>query len=903
MILNPAHFISWIFVALVLLSAALPARSDSPRPTRRKAPDTEAMADVASPEETHAFLAAQGDPELLVFTEERSRPVRRDDALPRVWLRRTNAERETFAGTAQPGEFYAFQIAVYNATDAAFSVVSATLDLPGVPAEKRHCLNFETRPYDEPPLRDGLPLAPHALKTLWMAVEAPMSTGERKGAVTILCHNTVSGQFQTLTVPIALRISGAPLTDGGVGEAWRLARLKWLLPSDLGNTSEPTKGYDPVRRQGRTLRLTGKAVRLAETGLPAQIESYLSASNTRSGKTARTLLAAPVNFVVETESGAVTLQPEGGVRFTAESREGVSWTARSRGRDFTLETRGRLEFDGYLRYSMRLTAAQAVDVKDVRLEVPYRADTARYLMGLGARGGRRSKVLDWKWDLAKHQDRVWIGDVNIGAQWQFKGANYRRPLVNFYYGFRPLVLPESWGNSGRGGIRVNEDALHTVTLAAYSGARRLRADETVVFDMEVSLTPARPIDTDEQWATRFYHPGDGVDTGTGEKYLANMQAAGANVLNLHHRQRLNPFINYPFNDSSVPELAALVRKAHAQNLRVKIYDTTRELTQNLPEFFALHRLDGAVIQPGPGPRTRTLLHPNGPHPWLNENLRTNFIPAWQTELDGKYAGRKDLSVLTRPDGAWNNFYLAGLNWLTEKADIDGVYVDDTALDRSTLLRARRILEAHRPAPLIDFHSWNPFDHEDSYIVSASLYMDLFPFVDRLWLGEAANYDQGPDAWLVQYAGIPFGVMSEMLQDGGGNPWRGMLFGMTGRFGAAGDPRPLWRFWDRFGMQGTEMIGWWDSADPVKTGRDDVLATVYRKKGRALVALASWAKEPAAVTLQVDWKALGLDPARATLRAEEIPGFQHTATFTPARPIEVLPGRGWLLVLETPGHAR
>ena len=40
-----------------------------------------------------------------------------------------------------------------------------------------------------------------------------------------------------------------------------------------------------------------------------------------------------------------------------------------------------------------------------------------------------------------------------------------------------------------------------------------------------------------------------------------------------------------------------------------------------------------------------------------------------------------------------------------------------------------------------------------------------------------------------------------------------------------------------------MIGYWDQACPVRTGRKDVLATAYVKPGKTLVALASWAAEP------------------------------------------------------------
>ena len=138
----------------------------------------------------------------------------------------------------------------------------------------------------------------------------------------------------------------------------------------------------------------------------------------------------------------------------------------------------------------------------------------------------------------------------------------------------------------------------------------------------------------------------------------------------------------------------------------------------------------------------------------------------------------------------------------------------------------------------------------------------------------------------------------LRQPDGGNPWRGMLFGMTSRLPWSGDPRPLWKFWDQNGIANTSMLGWWVPSNPVKTGRDDVLATVYQGKTRSIVALASWAKDPVDVNLAVNWHALGLDPAHANIRAEAIENFQTASAFAPGQPIPIQPGRGWLLILET-----
>lgn len=94
-----------------------------------------------------------------------------------------------------------------------------------------------------------------------------------------------------------------------------------------------------------------------------------------------------------------------------------------------------------------------------------------------------------------------------------------------------------------------------------------------------------------------------------------------------------------------------------------------------------------------------------------------------------------------------------------------------------------------------------------------------------------------------------------------------------------------------------MIGFWVPGSPVRTGRPDVLATVYQGQGRSIVAVASWAPDTARALLTVDWNRLGLDPARARVVAPALPGFQPAAEFKPFDPIPVAPGRGWLLIFE------
>jgi len=91
-----------------------------------------------------------------------------------------------------------------------------------------------------------------------------------------------------------------------------------------------------------------------------------------------------------------------------------------------------MESDGFLQFQVTVTADRETDVNDILLEVPLRADAARYLMGMNRPGGFRPARHEWHWDRAKNQDSVWVGDVNAGLRLRLKGENYVRPLVNVY---------------------------------------------------------------------------------------------------------------------------------------------------------------------------------------------------------------------------------------------------------------------------------------------------------------------------------------------------------------------------------------------------------------------------------------------------------------------------------------
>ena len=113
-------------------------------------------------------------------------------------------------------------------------------------------------------------------------------------------------------------------------------------------------------------------------------------------------------------------------------------------------------------------------------------------------------------------------------------------------------------------------------------------------------------------------------------------------------------------------------------------------------------------------------------------------------------------------------------------------------------------------------------------------------------------------------------MGDMLQ-GGGNRWRGMVYGMTVRHpwtteGVLCDPRPGWKIWDEFGIEAATMKGYWEKDCPVKTDNPNIHATIYQKEGGSLISVASWSNQSVSFKFSFDWKALGIEPQDAVLVA-------------------------------------
>jgi hypothetical protein len=793
-------------------------------------------------------LTNSGNDSYLLFPEDRKYPIRMNSDLPHRWVQ--NKPSSQFKGTAKRNEYYAFQIGVYAAKEKLENLKVSYSNYQ----DKITCFNLGGIDFEGKPFVKRVDVPKGKVQALWFGIDIPEDApaGEYLVDVTIQPENEKQQK-----VTISLQIEDEVLADRGDSEPWRHSRLRWLN-STMGINDDVVAPYKALSVKYKTISCLMRSIRLNDKGL---IDSMISKENP--------VLNNPMQFIVETDSGIEKLLAKS-MRFTKKADGVVSWIAEASSANVSLTINGSMEFDGHIGYAMKVKALKDLHIKDVRLEMPVKKKIAQYFMGMGLDGDNCPENYDWKWK--GPQDSYWIGSVNAGFHCEMQGASYSGPLLNLYHP-KP---PASWYNQNKGGFKISSSANEIVTTS-YSGEYQLVVNQELNFEFALLITPVKELNTNDQFINRYYHNGN-----LPAPKMEDLKS-GIKVTNVHHANPVNPYINYPF--VAVDTMKNFVKKWHENGLKVKIYYTIRELTNQVAEIWALRSLGNEILGEGSG----------GGYPWLQEHYVDNYNVQWFTPITGYETC--DAAVITSGQSRWYNYYIEGLNWLVKNVDIDGLYLDDVSFDRSMLKRMRKVMDAAKPGCLLDLHSNTGFSKGP-----ANQYTEYFPYINKLWFGESFIYDKMPaENWMVEVSGIPFGLMGDMLH-GGGNPWRGMVYGMTVRYpwyteGVNCDPREIWKIWDSFGIADAKMVGYWDSLCPVKTDNANVLATAYVKNGKVLIALASWHPSKTDVRLTIDWKALGINPEKTTLNAPEIKGFQISKKYGINESVTVEPNKGWLIIIE------
>lgn len=823
---------------------------------------------IATQEEISQLKEKYEKKTYLLFPEDRSNSIRMTNYLPEKWI--DDGPSASIKAKAKKGEYYSFQIGLYNvgnkinSLDISFSDLADNKGNTIIPASEISSFNTGGSGWDGLPFTKDVIIENEKIQALWFGVQIPekVNKGLLKGQIII----TPEGHVQEI-VDIRISVENESVIDHGDNNPHDMTRMRWFN-SRLAFDDEVVKPFIPIEYEDKSLSFLGRQLDIGSEGLPSRYLTWFNSSNTAFTDKAENVFRSPVSFNVIRANGTkvyfINREPE----FNKCGPGKYEWTSSSESSGIELETKGSLEFDGFSSITVKLKALKDVSIADINMTLSLRKKFANYIMGLGLKGGLRPYNIRWKWDQMKHQEGAWIGGINGGLQFALRDDKYERPLNTNFYREKPLIMPESWYNEGKGGINISSTE-YSAHINCYSGRRELKEGDELVFKINFLFTPFKTIDTDQQWSTRFFHRYQDIDS---------IFLYGANTINVHHANEVNPWINYPFLEQE--KMKSYIDSAHAKGMKVKIYNTIRELSNRAPELFAIRSFGHEIFTPGEG---------NGFN-WLQEHLVDDYIAAWFVPH------LKDAAIINSGMSRWHNYYIEGMDWLTRNMEIDGLYLDDVAFNRTTMKRLRKVLDRNRDGALIDLHSANQYNVRDGFTNSANLYMEHFPYINRLWFGEYFDPELPPDFWLVEMSGIPFGLMGEMLQ-GGGNKYRGLIYGMTSRAPWSGDPRSIWALFDEFGMENCDFTGYWSDDCPVRTGYRNAPATVYRNDDRVMVVIASWYDETKNIWLNVDWQKLGMKRNEVVFRGPSIQDFQDEFILKPWERIPIEPGKGIVLFIE------
>jgi len=554
-----------------------------------------------------------------------------------------------------------------------------------------------------------------------------------------------------------------------------------------------------------------------------------------------------------------------------------------------------MDFSGFVDYVVTLNTSTALEGLSVSLVLPMAPKNAQFSLGLGRKGGllsnwfnktnqEKNATTEWKWDGVNGNNALWLGSAQAGLRVFPKGESDEWQAAVPFDSKSTPPTPEEWSNSGTGGILVSRGGSVTV----YTGKRNVPAGESLVFRFSLLITPTRPLNLTKHFRERHYQSAGPVNYTT-------IAAGGATIVNVHQGNVLNPWINYPYATNTL--MAQASKACHAAGMRFKIYNTMRELSYKAKEMWAMRSLNETYVN-GPEPQADGV-----GSPWLQEHLQGDYQVAWSNAMeqpidqgsDMWWSQQEDHAVKVKALSRWNNYYVQGNLQMQKDFNFDGVYLDEIAYDRITMLRTKAVLGEKG---LIDHHC----DIGAFCTSCAANYMELYPFIDSLWYGEGFNYEEAtPDYWLAEISGLMLGLPSEMLRYKGMTPmhFRGLAHASTNRWQhsytswAASpdcpeefavspscdpfDPRDVWALQSAFGIVDSQMIGWWAELEeeahsqlPAASNVEAVKVTTYVRKGKsALIVLANFGSQPTSVTLTFNWTLLGLDASTATLSVPKL----------------------------------
>jgi hypothetical protein len=598
--------------------------------------------------------------------------------------------------------------------------------------------------------------------------------------------------------------------------------LPALLCGHLVFAASPPAPYTPVKASSSEFRCLGRKTDLGALLLPKQIYAA-----------GQPLLAAPARIVMEPDllAGA-----KGKGKVTHRTADQAAWEWSGESAAFTIVVCMTGDCDGFCWYEIQLNPKQPVKLSQLRLEVPHRAASARYLhaacftwtylsTGLPEYGGQWTD---------KFKPYVWLGDEERGLAWcaeSDQGWLLKEPTHALQVHTQGDVV------------------MFSTTLLDHEAT--ISAPVKLRFGLQAS--PVKPVSFGWRAQARIVH---GINYQScepgpdGRTLLDTLRDGGAKTVVFHQDWTEYYGQVTPWGGE---RLRRLISECHKRGLKLLVY-VGYGVARGAPDLKGHH----------------------------DEWSTVPLIP-WTTS----YRTAFEAFDATCARSAWADWLVNGLDRLFAEYDLDGLYFDGTSeawrcqneahgcgwKDEAGKLRftypvlaarqmMRRIADAvhkHRPNAILDVH------------MSGSLTLPTLAFCDSFWNGEqfenlkvSDKFELPVHAFRTEFMGYAHGLDAEFLcyenrpftlKEAIALAW---VHGVEVRPfpNILSQVSPLWRAMDCFGTSSARWQPYWSGSGAVGDN-ESVKASAYTKPGRALLFVSHLKREPCKNNLQLDRKRLGL----------------------------------------------
>jgi len=590
---------------------------------------------------------------------------------------------------------------------------------------------------------------------------------------------------------------------------------------------------------------------------PTQIESA-----------GESLLASPLTLSVATTQGEI--------RFAKTSGRVTDWSptrAHHEGRAFSpellLTTGSTLEYDGMLWTEVTLTPTKPLTITHLALHIPLRAAHAIYLHHARANWGDDDAgfLPEQGYESAAFQPFLWLGDDDRGLAWFAESL-------------------QSWSLSpGKPFQRVRRRG-ETVEMEIEIINKLTPLSQPLTFTFGLQATPVKPIPS----AAKGWRLGNlGTADTLKDPSMGNIQVIWCNG-NLAH-------FGYPWPQD--PErFRKLVDEYHAKNTLVVPYVNLNFFSSGAPEwnyYSADWRDPGRSFSGGDVGEMGHDLIGACPHSEAWRDFITWKIARFIEEfkVDGIYIDCWEPYPCLIEDH--------GCGWRDAEGRLHGrIPIRDM---REIVRRVRAVFAEKRPRFHLIIH------------MSADLVIPLLSFADSMLDGEQYRGDPTLgedylqvvplDKWRVMANGDKWGVFPFFLPEFAPGKNRRdplpteRLMGIMLTHGAS--PWPIWcnsqaifnvwKILDKFGVVDAEFIPYW-KPNGVTCDNREVIVSVYRKPGHAMLAVLNSGRESTDVTLRLDASKLRL---RQGFSAKDVVD-DSPLTIQNGVVRLTLPGRGYRLIV-------